>query len=374
MEKCKADTATATATAALEKKNTVKQQTLEGTALKSINGLELTQTNYNVAIEILKERYGNTQLIIDNHYTKLSDLGVATDRTYSLRSTFDTIEQHLRSLEALGEHIDQRQNITLIRRKFPESVIKQIEMQKPPEEPWTVENLRKTLQRYIAANELAAQHEPKTNHHQGNRRPDYRDGTMFSNTRQRTLKCIFCGKGHWNDECKTVPTVKERKEKLKGKCFICLKSHQGRCRRQKPCYHCKKTDHHRSLCPTHAKRETDNGMIADDVEIDEDTLIEEEGLLSAGENVIMQTALIEAMDREESTSETTRVLMDTGSSRTYITQELVEKLKLEIEDKKPIDCFYLWREKAKGNDFTRCHHCVEVKGWKHSPSKSQRCA
>ncbi|MEM7375589.1 MAG: reverse transcriptase domain-containing protein [Bacteroidota bacterium] len=89
-------------------------------------------------------------------------------------------------------------------------------------------------------------------------------------------------------------------------------------------------------------------MVADDEENNqEETLIEEEGLLSAGENVIMQTALVEAMDGEESCSETTRVLMDTGSSRTYITEELVEKLKLRTEDKNRLTVYTFGGKKPK---------------------------
>lgn len=69
-------------------------------------------------------------------------------------------------------------------------------------------------------------------------------------------------------------------------------------------------------------------MITNDTE--EVPPIEEEGLLSAGENVIMQTALIEVMDQEELRSEVTRVLMDTRS-RTYVTEELVKNLNLKTE-------------------------------------------
>ena len=52
----------------IDKFNYLKAQ-LENEALKSIGGLELTNTNYDVAIDILKGRYGNVQLMIDSHYT-----------------------------------------------------------------------------------------------------------------------------------------------------------------------------------------------------------------------------------------------------------------------------------------------------------------
>ena len=58
---------------------------------------------------------------------------------------------------------------------------------------------------------------------------------------------------------------------------------------------------------------------------------EGQSMLAAREQVIMQTALIEAMDPGQSKSEITRVLMDTGSQRTYITEEIVKKLNLTTE-------------------------------------------
>ena len=327
---------------------------LQGDALRTIAGLELTNSNYDVAIDILKERYGNKEVITQNHYNKLNDLESATENIHSLRFVYDTIEQHLRSLEALGEDIDHQQFVSLIKRKFPQTVNEHItHHNKNPDEAWTVKKLRKAIRNYITTKEIATQEQPKSS---DSRRNDHRGGTtgLYADSKQRNLKCIFCGKEHWNDECKTVSSVKERKEKLKskGKCFNCLRPrHQGKCKRQKPCHYCKKVGHNRALCLTRDKREpknAENGMIAgDESENEEETLIEEEGLLSAGENVIMQTALIEAMDGDESTSETTRVLMDTGSSRTYITQDLVEKLKLKTEDKNRLTVFTFGGKKPK---------------------------
>ena len=54
-------------------------------------------------------------------------------------------------------------------------------------------------------------------------------------------------------------------------------------------------------------------------------------MLATGEQVILQTALNEAMDPGQSKSEITRVLMDTGSQRTYITEKIVKKLNLTTE-------------------------------------------
>jgi len=101
-------------------------------------------------------------------------------------------------------------------------------------------------------------------------------------------------------------------------------------KKEKQCYHCKRNDHHRSLWPNLFNGT--NGMISQEVQDDapEEIPVAEEGLLSAGENVIMKTALVEAMDSEHLHSEVTRIMMDSGGSRTYVTEDMVKKLKLEI--------------------------------------------
>ena len=103
---------------------------LENEALKLIARLELTNANCKAAINLLKERYGNNQLIVDTHYTKLMEMPPASNKTTSLRAMYDAIEQHLRSLHSLGEDINQRQIVSLIRSKLPKVVTVHLEQRK----------------------------------------------------------------------------------------------------------------------------------------------------------------------------------------------------------------------------------------------------
>ena len=193
----------------IDKLNYLRSQ-LESEALKSIAGLELTETNYDVAIAMLKERYGNTELIIENHYSQLSDMSPASDKTSELRRVFDTVEQHLRSLEALGEDIEQKHHITVIKRKFPFAVIRHIEQQKEVDEIWSVKKLRDALRKYIMTNEIAELQQPQ----------EYNEGfdltsngtMMLAQANQK--RCFYCKQKYWSDECRTVSSLNERKEKL----------------------------------------------------------------------------------------------------------------------------------------------------------------
>ena len=77
-----------------------------GDASLVISGLELTNTNYEVAVNLLHERFGRDELMMDAHYSALMDLPVSLNNTAKLRETYDKIEKHLRSLKALGENVD----------------------------------------------------------------------------------------------------------------------------------------------------------------------------------------------------------------------------------------------------------------------------
>ena len=77
---------------------------LENTAANAISGLTLTSGNYNEAIVILKKRFGNKQLAINNHEDVLLNLDPVTSiyDLKGLRSLYDTVKSHIRALKSLG--------------------------------------------------------------------------------------------------------------------------------------------------------------------------------------------------------------------------------------------------------------------------------
>ena len=107
---------------------------LEGDASTVISGLELTNSNYEVAVNLLQERFGRDELMMDDHYSALMDLPVSLNITAKLRTTYDMIEKHLRSLKALDENVDQPHFVFLIKSKLPKMVISRMEEYKDMEE------------------------------------------------------------------------------------------------------------------------------------------------------------------------------------------------------------------------------------------------
>lgn len=68
---------------------------------------------------------------------------------------FDTIEQHLRSLDALGQDMNQRKTISLIRNKLPNVSTIRSEQQKGTEKQGSAEMLLLSLKGYITTQEIA---------------------------------------------------------------------------------------------------------------------------------------------------------------------------------------------------------------------------
>jgi len=76
---------------------------LEGAAALTIQGLSLTEANYDSAIELLTKRFGNTKHIIATHVEELLRLPSCTgDGAQPLRRLYDRMMVHIRGLRSLG--------------------------------------------------------------------------------------------------------------------------------------------------------------------------------------------------------------------------------------------------------------------------------
>ena len=79
---------------------------LSGEAKNSVSGIQLSNENYQVAVELLKERYGDKQALVTSHYTELINLKPAPNNPKGLRKMYNDVEKHLRSLQALEHDAD----------------------------------------------------------------------------------------------------------------------------------------------------------------------------------------------------------------------------------------------------------------------------
>ena len=82
---------------------------LDGSALPVVKGLTLTEENYQVAIDLLKQRYENIQVISAHmdELLKLPDCSGDKVSVPDLRKVYDKINVNVRGLEDLGVKSEQ---------------------------------------------------------------------------------------------------------------------------------------------------------------------------------------------------------------------------------------------------------------------------
>lgn len=78
---------------------------------------------------------------------------MAMNKLFSLRTYFDPTQEHLCVLQSLGENIEQRQLLSMMKSKLPQNIISNLEEQEDENEEWTVDIFRKRLKRYITTQE-----------------------------------------------------------------------------------------------------------------------------------------------------------------------------------------------------------------------------
>ncbi|XP_071042324.1 uncharacterized protein [Parasteatoda tepidariorum] len=75
-----------------------------GTALETIGGFAISSENYVKAIDLLEQRFGRKETLINNHMSQLLEITPLkrSGDVKNFRQLFDKIQIHIRSLESLG--------------------------------------------------------------------------------------------------------------------------------------------------------------------------------------------------------------------------------------------------------------------------------
>ena len=66
----------------------------------------MTSQNYEKAIEILKERFGRNQVLINAHMESLSKISAPSADVQQLQNFYDSCESNILALEMLGVQTD----------------------------------------------------------------------------------------------------------------------------------------------------------------------------------------------------------------------------------------------------------------------------
>ena len=326
---------------------------LEGNAATAISGLTLSSANYDEAVVILKKRFGNRQQIITKHMDVLLSLEAVTSNhnLEGLRYLYDLVESHVRSLRSLGIPSSSYGSLlsSIFMTKLPQELRVTVSREITNDE-WDLDSIMKAVEREIAARELASISVCSPVKKQSREYPTA--AALFSNNSAPV--CSYCDQPHSSSSCQMITDLGRRKQILmrSGRCFVCLKKgHISKeCRSPRGCSSCGKR-HHSSLCGSSKPSQPDTSQSS------QHTLPDMQGhntaqvtwpstqktnstqsspvlsmYVSTRTPVLLQTARAQVFqpDKPCNTMDV-RIILDSGSQRSYVENRVREILKLPTE-------------------------------------------
>lgn len=317
---------------------------LHGSAAQTISGLALTATNYETAVNLLEKRFGNKQLIVSGHMDsllKISALSSSKD-VEKLRQTYDQIEAHVRGLQALDVPISSYGSllVPVLLSKIPDDIGLLISRQ-IKEESWDFGKLLSLLREEVENRErccgmqaLASNDQSETKsklNQKPERKPDNpaTASALHAAEGKAQPSCTYCKQQHTSTNCHVVTNRAARQDILRkqGRCFICLrKNHLARdCESKGSCFKCSRR-HHVSLCDNLSRIPP----------VPESAAKTNTLQVSSQDNILLQTAQAFVGVENPRSGVRVRLIFDSGSQRSYITQRIRSQLKLETTRKESL--------------------------------------
>ena len=167
-----------------------------------------------------------------------------------------------------------------------------------------------------------------------------------------TLACPCCGGKHFPNKCNIVTNVATRKRLLQVRksCFICTREgHVSRdCKSKRTCYRCKGM-HHTSICDRSREvrsesirlRDRDKGHEIEGGNSKKDKGKEQSNgkdittasTIIFGDKILLQTAKVRLKKSFSEGGVTCKLLLDSGSQRTYVTKRICDIIKANKKEK-----------------------------------------
>ena len=191
---------------------------LEGQAARAIQGLTLSESNYQAAVEILHERFGKTQQIISADIDELLRLPTCTwDKPGQLRIIYDKIKINVRGLESLGVKAEQYGSflIPVIMSRLPAEVRLHV-ARVSTKDVWEINELLKVIQAEVEAREMSDTmkiQEKKGTETTATPKRGFSLGTANSllarSGNESGIRCLFCNGEHYSSACEEVKEIQK---------------------------------------------------------------------------------------------------------------------------------------------------------------------
>ncbi|XP_053390988.1 uncharacterized protein LOC128553826 [Mercenaria mercenaria] len=321
-------------------------RTVSDTASTAIAGFPLTKANYQNAIDLLQERFGQSHKIIDTYMQSLLDLPIPDNSVASARRFHDKMENYIRGLESLDECQNSYGDllVPIIMNKLPAELRRNL-AREHGNARWQLQDLRAAIAREINILEVGQTDD--------NREPHVPTASLFTGTgKKKHIKnhphttnsnnskskklCLFYGDQHTSLNCEKVKTLDERLSIVKSKrlCYNCLGKHQvSDCRSKFRCRNCRQKQHS-SICDQPSSVPGLNPSASPFVSSTsgptetQGTAIQLHSTTHQRSKILLKTAVAQVSSQDDITT-ATNILLDEGAQRSFITEELAEKLKLK---------------------------------------------
>ncbi|XP_061184416.1 uncharacterized protein LOC133192421 [Saccostrea echinata] len=302
--------------------NNVPASDLNAQTAQTIAGFALTNANYETAIDLLKERFGQPQKIINAHMRALIELPAPRNDAISLRNFGDFLESHLKLEKNIAREYDG-DNISL--QNLRKAISKEVKIL----ESGQIENSDGF---HATAMFLTGASKIQRNVHYSRNQKTRELTPHVETTEMKSRPCIYCcTENHFPGDCKKVTDVSARFDILKRKklCFNCLGNHRASdCKSRNRCKKCQKK-HHTSICDMKLTRDRDEPTKSTSVNIVETSKKSETTVLNVEHrptNVLLKTAIAPVSHENQTTD--ANILFDEGSQRSFITEKLANELEI----------------------------------------------
>ncbi|MCP9261083.1 Pao retrotransposon peptidase family protein [Dirofilaria immitis] len=324
---------------------------LRGEALLAVRGYDIAPQNYNIIRKVLIEKFDEDSIIKKFLYAELQSIK-RSDRDW--KATIEAIERILRQLEAIGENLDHCSIETSIESKLPIWILHKVYEQKK-RGAWSIDRLRQILEELVQINEEGETSALSTiKQFKSTKSSGHESTTQPKKIARDKRPCAFCNKDHWDNECSTYPTLKQRMEYLRknNACLNCLRTGHAtnNCNKKKrSCFHYKNL-HNTALCYVKYGMQIAESRNSANVinSIAQSTH-------QQGQEILLLSKEIEIINPiMPENHEEFLVLFDIGSQSSFISTKLANRLRLERKETENLSI------SSFGNKFPRLHQTTKV--------------
>lgn len=317
---------------------------LKGKPLELIQGYTSINDNYQNALDTLKDTYGDEEKVKHHILQKMVKVNSPKHSKADLETFRISMLNLTRSLQNKHNYDCCEWIIaSIFQHKLATPTIRQLYL-KYDSNYFTLHQLNEGLREMISHMEveiiskdekISDTKKTNTDHYKGKPVGTYYNLNSQSKTKPLAdIQCKLCKAPHQEAQCTKFSTGQERIQRLKALhlCLRCMGNHHiDQCYTQlQPCRKCQRGRHHTALCKTYDKQTAT--LNADKHPTVTQGSVNTVKVIGDVTNTGVALPTAKATLEHQGKVKNVRLFFDTGSQRTFITQEVVDDLKLPITD------------------------------------------